>query len=132
MSSFNEILTPSGQNPTQRRGYFSSIAIACFVLLLHFPFEGYDIDHLVSTRSTFSPCPTVSAATLKEMTSEQLDDIAKCLSAVETQFLPLSEWRSKAPLIDWFGSVVHSTIAFVFALALGIIWLWVFRTRDDG
>ena len=73
MSSSREMLTLSPQNPVQRRGFFSSLAIASLVLLLHFSFEGYDIDHYVTTRYGFGPCPTPGVGAVIKMTSEQLD-----------------------------------------------------------
>lgn len=134
MSSVMETLSPSRQNPVQRRGFFSSLAIASLVLLLHFPFDGYDIEHYVTTRYGFGPCPSAEGA--MNMTSEQLDqymkDLRRCSDDGETQIRPFNEWRSKAPIIDWFGSVTHAATALVFALSLGGIWLWVFRTHDNG
>ena len=136
MQSLKEMLSPSRQNTVQRRGFFSSLAIASLVLLLHFPFEGYDIDHYVTTRYGFGPCPNPSADDAMKMTSEQFDqymkDLRRCSDDGETQIRPLTEWNSKAPIIDWFGSVIHATTALVFALSLGGIWLWVFRTHDNG
>ncbi len=134
MSSFIEMLSPSRQNPVQRRGFFSSLAIACFVLLLHSPFDGYDIDNYVTTRYGVGPCPSAGGAL--NMTSEQLDqymkDLRRCSDDGETQIRPFNEWKSKAPIIEWFGSVVHAITALVFALSLGGIWLWVFRTHENG
>lgn len=134
MSSIMEMLSPSRQNPVQRRGFFFSLAIASLILLLHFPFEGYDFEHYVTTRYGVGTCP-IGADVAMKMPPEQLDqymkDLRRCSDDGETQIRPFTEWKSKAPIIDWFGSVVHATTALIFALSLGGIWLWVFRTHNN-
>ena len=121
MSSFIGVLFPSRQNPVQRRGFFSSLAIASLVLLLHFPFEGYDIDHYVTTSYGTGHCK-----------SSSYEDLQICMDRGEIQIKPFNEWKSRAPVIDWFGSLVHAIAALVFALSLGGIWLWVFRTHKEA
>ncbi len=137
MPSLKEVLSPSRQNPVQRQGFFGSLAIAALVLLLHFPFEGYDIEHYVTTRYGFGPCaPQVSVEQINKMTSEETNQHFEanksCSDDGELRILPLVEWKSKAPVIAWFGSLVHAIAALAFSLSLGGIWLWVFRTHDDG
>jgi hypothetical protein len=134
MSSFKSFLSPSRQNPIQQKGFFVSLAIAALVLLLHFPFDGYDYEHYVITRYSIGPCnrpPDVSVGQIKEMSYEELrqrqEAIKGCFNEGEFQTLPFFDWKSKAPIIAWFGSVVHVIAAFVFSLSLAGIWLWVFR-----
>lgn len=137
MSSLKEVLSPSRQNPVQRQGFFGSLAIASLVVLLHFPFEGYEIEHYVTTRYGFGPCaPDVSLEQVMKMTSEETNQRfeanKRCSNDGEFQIRPFAEWKSKAPIIAWFGSVVHAITALVFSLSLGGMWLWVFRSHDDG
>lgn len=45
--------------------------------------------------------------------------------------MPISEWRSQSPLIDWLGSVVNLLQA-LFATALAAaIWLFVFQSKSN-
>lgn len=138
MSSLKHWLLPSRQNAAQRQGYFGTLAIAILVLFLHFPFEGYVTEHYVVTRIGVGPCPNPGLEEIKQMSREQSrqhwDDMLKCSSAEEEQFLPFTEWRSKSPISSWFSSAVHVIAAFVFVLFLGGIWLWIFRSQvgDEG
>jgi hypothetical protein len=137
MPSLKEVLSPSRQNPVQRQGFFGSLAIAALVLLLHFPFEGYDMEHYAITRYGSGPCPAkVGLEQIKKMTSEEMNQFfdanRRCSDETELQLLPLVEWKSKAPIVAWFGSLVHAIAAIVFSLSLGGVWLWVFRTHNDG
>ena len=113
MSSIKAFLSPSHQNRLQRRGFFNSLAVASLILFLHFPFDGYYINHYVTTRYGFGPCPSAEGA--MNMTSEQLnqysEDIRRCSDDGEMQLLPFVEWKSKAPIIDWFGPVIHAAAA---------------------
>lgn len=136
MLSLKNILSPIRQNAIQRRGFFGSLAIASLVLFLHFPFEGYDIERYVITRYGYGPCPSFEGVdAIMNATSKQLDqyvqELRRCSDDGEMQIRPFYEWKSKAPIIEWFGSVIHAVVAFVFALLLGGIWLWVFRTHGD-
>lgn len=136
MSSLKELLTPARQNPIQRLGFFGSIAIAVLVLFLHFPIDGYKIGYYETpyydnfsgpeTTTTYIQCPD-------SYTLDTHKIYSRCMSSTENKFemLPFSEWKSKAPIVEWFGSVIHAITALVFALSLGGIWLWVFRTHDD-
>ena len=137
MKDLAVFLSPSRQNTAQRLGFFASLATICLILFLHFPFEGYDVDHNVTTRYGTGPCPA-SEKGFGRMTPEKADhdqyikDEIRCTSAAETQMLPFSEWRSKAPLVNWFGSVVHALVSVLFGLFVGGMWLWIFRTHDEG
>lgn len=137
MLSLKIFLSPARQNHIQRRGFFGSLAIASLILLLHFPFEGYDIEHYVTTNYGYGPCPPYrSVEYVMKMTLEQMEQDAKdakrCSNHGEMQIRPFVEWKSTSPIIEWFGSLVHAIVVLVFILSLGAIWLWVFRTHDDG
>ncbi len=67
------------------------------------------------------------------LTSEQLhqymEDLRRCSDKEEIQPLPFSEWKTRSPIVKWFGSVQHTLAALVFTISLGGIWLWVFRDQ---
>lgn len=134
MFSIKEILSPSRQNGTQRVGFFSSLAIAALIILFHFPFEGYDIEHRVVTRYASSNCHIATLDELNKMTEAKLQEEARkqslCSEESEMHLRPFSEWRSQAPIVEWFGSLAHAIAALCFVLVLGATWLWVFRTND--
>lgn len=136
MMPIKEVLSPARQNSVQRRGFFGALAITFLILLLHFPFEGYDNEDLVTTHRGYGTCPSLGADGLRTMTAEQFrqygEDMKRCSDSMELQDKPLSEWRSKAPIVEWFGSLVHSLIALIFTISIGGLWLWVFRTHDDN
>lgn len=126
MSPIKDALTPAKQNPVQRVGFFASLAIAATILFLHYPFEGYYIDDWVETRSFSAP----SACGPGNFNNS--DILNRCLRDGEMQIRPFSEWKSQTPIIEWLGSIVHVLIAVTFTLFMGVLWLWVFRTHDDG
>ena len=135
MTFLKKTLSPSGQNSIQRKGYFTTLTVFCLILLLHFPFEGYEIDQYVITRYGHGNCPRPSLDEAKKMTIEQLnkygDDIKRCNNDVENQIRPFSDWRSNAPIIQWFGNVLHALIAAFFTYLIGGLWIWIFRSRDN-
>jgi hypothetical protein len=45
--------------------------------------------------------------------------------------LPFSEWRSKGPLVGWFGSVVHLLGALVAIAVAALIWLVILQPNQD-
>lgn len=134
MSSLKEVLSPARQNLIQRRGFFGTLALALLVLLLHFPFGGYEVERYVTTQFGYGPCPNPSLEDIMKMTSEQsaqnLEATKRCTDSGEMQTLPFPEWRSKTPIIEWFGSLVHTIAALAFTLSIGGIWFWIFRTHD--
>lgn len=127
---------PARLNMTQRIGFFVALAISVLVLLLHFPFEGYDNDHFVITRYGTGPCPNITKERLKTMTyaelTESFDATRRCTNDEELQVRPFSEWESKGAIVPWFSSVPHAIAGLVFALGLGALWVWVFRAEADG
>lgn len=134
MSSLKEVIFIYRHNSVQRIGLFVSLALAALVLMLHYPFEGYYFESFVTTYYGQGPCPGLED--LKKATSETLAQVneaaVKCNDAGEMQTIPFSDWRSNAPIIEWFGSVAHAISAIVFVLLLGLMWLWLFRTSDDA
>lgn len=58
----------------------------------------------------------------------------KCLRMVPFSWdvtLPVSEWRSNAPLIPWLGSVIHLVGVVLSILASLAIWLTIFRDTHN-
>lgn len=138
MLSLKEMLSPSRQNPAQQRGFFGALAIALIVVFLHFPFEGYYIEEYVRPHYIPGPCKKLFEEDVKnwsgEMLDQQMEENKKCSASAgtETQIRPFTEWTSRAPIFEWFGSVVHAIAAIVFAISIGGTWLWVFRTHNNG
>ena len=136
-----EALSPARMNLVQRLGFFASLALATLVFFLHFPIHGYEFEHFVTTYHGVKPCPEAPLdADGKIRMGPEWDkkwdkwreDMNRCQDSGEMQILPLSMWRSNAPVIEWFGSLLHSLAAIFLSIALGSIWLWIFRTDDEG
>lgn len=135
MTSVRNFISPSHLNLKQRQGFFMSVALAALILLLHFPFDGYDdIEHLVITRYGSGECPPhMTIELMREMTAEEIvkvvDARKQCSNDEEMQLRSPLEWKSKAPIVPWFGSLLHAIVALSFSLALGAFWIWTFRTQ---
>lgn len=135
-----DILSPARQNQMQRIGFFGAVTLAAVVIFLHFPFHGYVTQDSFTTPSStifVSPeCRAVNSLPVNELTSEQMTQRFECSktwneSRFREEDRPFSQWESKAPVIYWFGSVVNALVTFMFVLALGGLWLWVFRSCED-
>jgi hypothetical protein len=124
-------------NRVQRRGFFASLALATLVIYLHFPFHGYEYEHFVVTHYGVKPCPSGRDASGQlSMDRDSLDkwyeDMKRCQDRGEMQTLPFSLWHSEAPIVNWLGYVDHMFAALFLIFLLGGLWLWIFRTHDDG
>jgi hypothetical protein len=105
------------------------------VLLLHFPFEGYTIEHLVVTRYGHGRCPQNTKEEIMAFSAEQLthsvQQTIQCSNEYEEQRLLFDKWESKSPIVPWFGSVLHTFIVLFFITCLGVMWLWIFREMRE-
>jgi len=138
-------LYPTRQNPTQRRGFFWALALIAVVLFLHFPFEGYRTTSFIPGDNLSllndPKCQGAFSGGIEKLKTMDGNEIA-ALSALQSECaqkygsriveIPLSQWSSNSPVIDWFGPVTHTLTALFLVLILGGFWLWVFRSdRED-
>lgn len=95
-------------NNIQRTGVFLTVAIVLVIVLLHSPWEGY------TTTTYFEGFGSILPA-----------------STVELSFL---NWKSNAPVVDWFGSILHVLVALFFVGLLSAAWHYLFRSSPgtDG
>jgi hypothetical protein len=86
-------------NNLQRTGAFVTVALAVVVVVLHSPWEGYT---------------TTSYGSLGGYNFDT----------------PLSflEWRTNAPVVFWFGSVLHLLVALFAVGLLSAAWHYIFRS----
>jgi hypothetical protein len=137
MNELIKIIDPSNQNLIQKIGLFTSLAVAAICIFLHFPFEGYKTDQYVTTYHGRGSCPRsftmeeLKVATAKEI-SNQLDGVKKCQDSGEFQTLPLYSWASKAPIVQWFSTIGRTAISCIFIFGIGVLWLYIFRGRNNG
>lgn len=108
----------------QRLGAFVTVGAILFIVLLHFPFAGYQYEHEVVTH--YAPEPCKEPASLEELHNMSLEEI-NCRNTTELQIAPISEWRSNRPVIDWFGSVLNTSVCICLLLIAGFAWLRLFH-----
>lgn len=137
-------LYPTRQNSTQRRGFFGALALIAVVLFLHFPFEGYrttfDIPGDNLSLLNDPKCRGAFTGGIEKLRTADSNEIM-VLAALQRECgekygpriveIPLSQWSSNSPVIDWFGSVTHTLTALVLVVILGGLWLWVFRSDRE-
>lgn len=120
-------------NKPQRKGIFIALTFAAIVLFLHFPFDGYTVQHEVITRYGQGECPRLTIDELNNLNLEQMNRTFEqnrlCSSESELQLRSFQDWTSDSPLVAWFGSVLHTLITLLFAGCLGVAWILV--SRDE-
>ncbi len=120
-------------NKPQRIGIFIALTIAAIILFLHFPFDGYTVQHEVVTRYGQGECPHITLDELNKLDLEQTKRVYEqnilCNSESELQLRPFHEWTSDSPLVTWFGSVMHTLITLFFVGALAFAWVQI--SKDD-
>lgn len=118
-------------NRTQRQGLFSASALAAIIIFLHFPFDGYTVQHEVITRYGTGQCPRLSIEEIYALTAEQSNLIFEknrlCNSESELQIRPFQQWASDSPLFPWFGSTLHALVTLLLVGGMGIAWFFIFR-----
>ena len=87
-------------NNIQRAGAFVTVALLLAVVVLHGPWEGY-------TTARYSAGLFGFPASIDE--------------------LPFLDWRSNAPVVFWFGSVIHVLVALFVVALLSAAWHYLFR-----
>lgn len=86
-------------NNIQRVGAFVTVALAVVVVVLHSPWEGYTTTSYGSPGGYNFDTP-----------------------------LSLLEWRTVAPIVFWFGSVLHVLVSLFAVGALSAAWHHIFRS----
>lgn len=110
-------------------GLFATFVAVLFVLLLHFPFDGY-INEYSYTIPSFKKCPNANIETMREMGAEKFNAaIAGCQDVAVTKQLPFSEWRSNGALIYWFSTPPHAIWVVIFIVVIGGLWQWAARPK---
>ena len=86
--------------------YLIALTIVVFV---HYPFGKYHSTKQISVFRGEGECPKAkSVEELKAMTVDQLRQSTSCRREYsETVDLPMLEWRSEEPILDWFYSLSH-------------------------
>lgn len=134
MNDFVNILLPKNQNIVQRAGFITTVIIVLTIIFLHFPFGGYDNERYVITRYGNNPCPNqLSIDEVNKLTAAEVDEriqmYKKCSNDSELKTKSFSKWRSKSAIILWFASPVNAIISTIFAISIGIFWIFVFKDR---
>lgn len=132
MQSFLNRFSMHNMNQMQRQGLFFALTLAAIVLFLHFPFDGYTVQHSVITRYGTGQCPYFGTIEeINKLTTEETDRIFKqyrtCNSESELQLKSFVDWTSDSPVVPWFGSVIHALVTLLFVGGLGIAWFFLFR-----
>lgn len=53
-------------------------------------------------------------------------------SSYDEEALSIDEWSSKSPIIHWLGFVNHLFWTLFSIVTVGVIWLFVFETNNEG
>jgi hypothetical protein len=134
MEQLLELVNPQKQNSTQRIGFWAGLAIIALCVLIHFPFDGYDNEHLVTTYRGYGKCPSSTSEQSQNMTAKELDqyiqDLKRCTDKREFQKLPFEQWKSKGAVFSWFSSPTHTIAVSSFVFCLTMLWLWVFKDNE--
>jgi hypothetical protein len=130
---------PSNQNTYQKIGFFGHLAIMCLVLFLHFPFSGYktEYSYTVDLRDIVvsKECKEFdNRKDFKGGLDAEFNMNKRCGDEWEKQHwrtveLPFSEWNSNEPVVQWFGNLVHMVASLAFAVVLGVLWMWTFKSK---
>jgi hypothetical protein len=137
MNNFLKIINPENQNNIQKTGFFLSISLTIFLVFLHFPFNGYDSEHFVTTYVGQGPCPKrvgvekIYSMTAKEI-SDRLEVTKKCEDKNEFQTKPILQWSSHASIVPWLSTIGNTAISIVFILVFGVLWIYVFQKNKNG
>jgi hypothetical protein len=127
-------LNPKNQNTIQRRGFGIGLAVIFICLLVHFPFNGYDNEHIVTTYKGYVNCPHPTLEEGLNMTTEAstqyIEDLNRCRDKSEFQELPFREWKSKGAMLSWFASPTHTITGVSFIIFLTLLWLLVFKDYE--
>lgn len=111
--------------------YIMALTVVVFV---HYPFGRYHSTKQISVAQGEGECPKASTVEeLKAMTVDQLRQSTTCRQLYsETVDLPILEWRSEEPIVDWFYSLSH-TLSFgaLLTVAAGMSAIF-FRKSDDS
>jgi hypothetical protein len=140
-------------NSVQRAGYFLTIAVCTILTFLHNPLSEYSIYVERGLSKTYTNYTTGKQyayhghTTLKCLEAAELfNSVEGCctpeIDRVQDQafavmkahdcysdwLMPIAEWHTISPIISWLGNVVNLLSAIFLTLALGTVWLFVFRT----
>jgi hypothetical protein len=125
MKPLLKIILPSHQNNVQRAGFFVSLAAIAITIFLHFPFDGYTIREWEPNMNRHL-CPTEEEFKTAERNAKYYERLEHCYPG-EEKIQPFSEWRSNNPIVHWLGSTLHVSVTVALWLAIGILWIILFR-----
>lgn len=108
-----EFLKPKKQNSMQRVGFFSSIGGMIVILFIHFPFKGYYI-------YLNGDCISWGGSGLLRSCEEY-----------ERTIISFFDWHSNGAIISWFGDMTNFLVTIAFIAALGFLWVYAFRVKED-
>lgn len=124
-------LSPKNQNAAQKAGLFLSVFLVLLIVLFHYPFGGYYYHRGDVEQCTQRFTEEIKPGATFEQWTKGLEIVAKCEKTVKSDWLPFDEWSSSQPLVDWFGSVVHTLVALLFIVVLCFAWLTIFQSQQD-
>lgn len=137
------------QNRIQKAGSLLSFFIFVILVFLHNPIDGYTVSYKINYDSRpilgwylppdhpdadcYARFQTLNDEKIsREFRDVVLDGMEKA-GCWDERILPLKEWSSNAPFIEWLGSVVHFIWAVLTLCVLYVAWLFAFRSgaTDD-
>lgn len=94
-------------NRPQRIGAFITIVLILLIVVLHGPWDGY------STTRYYPGLPELGLPG----------------SISDLSFL---DWTTNAPVIAWFGTILHTLVAIAISILGFAIWHYLFRTSSSA
>lgn len=135
------------ENNSQRIFLVATIIFIVVGLFLHNPLGGYNIP---LAEYVTTPCSDSEKATYKKQLEELkrsgirlTDDPAKdeeyikqsvreCINLPSDTYGPLAQWRSAAPIVGWFGSVVNVITYLMAVFVVGASGIAIFREEKGS
>lgn len=93
-------------NNIQRAGAFVTVTLVVAIVVLHAPWEGY-------------------------ITTSYSQGLGLSIPASFTE-LSFLDWRSTAPVVFWFGPVLHVLVALLCVGLLSAAWHYLFRSSQSA
>jgi len=128
-------------NNIQKIGFFLTILSVLTIIMFHFPVGGYADNTYYEENKFKYKCPKLENVEEEEQLAgkkftneEMLKKLEYCYEG-QYKTLPFSEWRSKEPIFEWFGSIVHTLSAIIFCYLMGFSFIIVFKdkaNKNDG
>lgn len=128
-------------NAIQKAIIAIAACLAIVVVFLHNPIYGYDVkegylfypDGPCSEDQKASYRYDLAKAQKGAMSEEEIErSVSRCFNKDSRRYLPLVEWTSNEPHINWLGSVVNVLFSLATIAAMAAVVFLIFRSVEPA